>query len=151
MMPVAEKLHTFHHDWFNLINLIKMRKGFGVKLTFCFINPDFMNLANSMSMWDLISWKRRWRPEADTRQHTLTDTRAFCFTHVCVCLCVTWGLEVERNHLASSVPENLRNIITGVHSTSFGVDSTHLLFVVAAHLIQANTSGKLSGISEEYF
>lgn len=106
-----------------------------------FTTPNWMSLKCENKFWVEICkqnvdvlWKRRWRPETDTRQHTLTDTRAFCCARVRVC--VTWGLEVQRNHLASSVPENLRYIITGVHSTSFGVDSTHLPFVVAAHLIQ---------------
>lgn len=58
---------------------------------------------------------------------------------VAVCsssVCITWGLKVQRNHLAASIPKDLRHIITGVHSASFGVDPTHLPLVVAAHLIQ---------------
>lgn len=44
----------------------------------------------------------------------------------------TWGLEVQRHHLAASVPEDLRHVITGVHAASFGVDPAHLPLVVAA-------------------
>lgn len=51
---------------------------------------------------------------------------------MCVCVCGTWGLEVERDHLAAGVPEDLRHVITGVHAASFGVDTAHLTLVVAA-------------------
>jgi len=44
----------------------------------------------------------------------------------------TWGLEVERDHLAACVPEDLRHVITGVHPAPFGVDTAHLTLVVAA-------------------
>lgn len=59
-----------------------------------------------------------------------------CEPHVaCVCVCRacgTWGLKVERDHLAAGVPEDLRHVITGVHAASFGVDTAHLTLVVAA-------------------
>lgn len=42
----------------------------------------------------------------------------------------TWGLIVQRNHLAASVPENLRHVITGIDSASLGVNATHLPFVI---------------------
>lgn len=51
-------------------------------------------------------------------------------SHV-VC-CGTWGLEVEWDHLAACVPEDLRHVITGVHPAPFGVDTAHLTLVVAA-------------------
>lgn len=50
--------------------------------------------------------------------------------------CDTWGLEVERDHLAASVPEDLRHVITGVHAAPFGVDTAHLTFVVAAVMLR---------------
>lgn len=50
--------------------------------------------------------------------------------------CYTWGLEVERDHLATGVPEDLRHVITGVHAASFGVDTAHLTFVVAAEMLR---------------
>lgn len=60
-----------------------------------------------------------------------------CRVFKCVCqrshvaCCGTWGLEVEWDHLAACVPEDLRHIITGVHPTPFGVDTAHLTLVVA--------------------
>lgn len=48
-----------------------------------------------------------------------------------VACCGTWGLEVERDHLAACVPEDLRHVITGVYPTPFGVDTAHLTLVVA--------------------
>lgn len=50
--------------------------------------------------------------------------------------CNTWGLEVERDHLAAGVPEDLRHVITGVHAAPFGVDTAHLTFVVAAVMLR---------------
>lgn len=50
--------------------------------------------------------------------------------------CGTWGLEVERDHLAAGVPEDLRHVITGVHAASFGVDTAHLTLVVAAVMLR---------------
>lgn len=45
----------------------------------------------------------------------------------------TWSLKVQRHHLAPSVPKDLRHVITGVHTASFGVDPAHLSLVVAVH------------------
>lgn len=45
----------------------------------------------------------------------------------------TWSLKVQRHHLAPSVPKDLRHVITGVHTASFGVDPAHLPLVVAVH------------------
>lgn len=50
--------------------------------------------------------------------------------------CGTWGLEVERDHLAAGVPEDLRHVITGVHAAPFGVDTAHLTLVVAAVMLR---------------
>lgn len=57
---------------------------------------------------------------------------------VVVCMLVTAGvivdthcLVVERHHLAAYVPERLGVVIGRVHSCSFGVNSTHLTFVVS--------------------
>lgn len=52
------------------------------------------------------------------------------------CVRQTWGLEVEGDHLAAGVPEDLRHVITGVHAASFGVDTAHLTFVVAAVMLR---------------
>lgn len=53
-----------------------------------------------------------------------------------VAFCGTWGLKVERDHLAACVPEDLRHVITGVHPTPFGVDTAHLTLVVAAVMLR---------------
>lgn len=50
--------------------------------------------------------------------------------------CYTWGLEVERDHLATGVPEDLRHVITGIHAAPFGVDTAHLTFVVAVEMLR---------------
>lgn len=50
--------------------------------------------------------------------------------------CGTWGLEVERDHLAAGVPEDLRHVITGIHAASFGVDTAHLTLVVAVVMLR---------------
>lgn len=69
--------------------------------------------------------------------------------YLCVCVwvqrarvmcCGTWGLEVERDHLAACVPEDLRHVITGVHSAPFGVDTAHLTLVVAALMLRKITT-----------
>lgn len=48
----------------------------------------------------------------------------------------TWGLIVERDHLAASVPENLRHVIAGIHSASLRVDPTHLPLIVAVLFVK---------------
>lgn len=45
----------------------------------------------------------------------------------------TWSLKVQRHHLAPSVPKDLRHVITGVHTASFGIDPAHLPLVIAVH------------------
>jgi len=40
-------------------------------------------------------------------------------------------LEVQRHHLNTSVPENLRQKVAAVHSAALWVDSTQLALVVA--------------------
>lgn len=58
-----------------------------------------------------------------------------------VACCGTWGLEVEGDHLAACVPEDLRHVITGVHPASFGVDTAHLTLVVAALMLRKISKG----------
>ena len=42
-----------------------------------------------------------------------------------------WRLEVKSHHLAAGVPKYLRHIVTGIHPTSFWVDTTHLPLIIA--------------------
>lgn len=45
---------------------------------------------------------------------------------------LTHRLEVEGDHLATSIPEHLGHVIGGVHACALGVDAAHLALVVAA-------------------
>lgn len=54
----------------------------------------------------------------------------------------TWGLIVERDHLASSVPENLRHVIAGIHPASLWVYPTHLPFIIAVLFVKENGIAK---------
>lgn len=45
---------------------------------------------------------------------------------------LTHRLEVEGNHLATSIPEHLGHVVGGVHAGALGVDAAHLALVVAA-------------------
>lgn len=44
---------------------------------------------------------------------------------------LTHCLEVEGNHLASSIPKHLGHVVGGVHASALGVNAAHLAFVVA--------------------
>lgn len=44
---------------------------------------------------------------------------------------LTHCLEIEGNHLASSIPEHLGHVVRRVHSCALGVHSAHLAFIVA--------------------
>ena len=43
----------------------------------------------------------------------------------------TYSLVVERHQLAASVPEELRHVVGGVHSGSFGVNTTQLGLIIS--------------------
>lgn len=44
---------------------------------------------------------------------------------------LTHCLEIEGNHLASSIPEHLRHVVGRVHACALGVYAAHLAFIIA--------------------
>lgn len=44
---------------------------------------------------------------------------------------LTEGLEVQRHHLATNIPEELRHVVGAVHPCSFRVDSAQLILIVS--------------------
>lgn len=45
---------------------------------------------------------------------------------------LTHRLEVEGDHLATSIPKHLGHVVGGVHAGSLGINAAHLALVVAA-------------------